>query len=76
MLIPQALGGTVESFEDLNDAGYRIRVKAGTTGEIVAKKLIGNAQLVSYATEEEGCAMCSTARPMPSFTTRPTIWWR
>ncbi|WP_397457773.1 transporter substrate-binding domain-containing protein [Pseudomonas asplenii] len=54
MLITQELSGRVQGFEDLNDAAFRIRVKAGTTGEIVAKKLIGNAQLVSYATEEEG----------------------
>ncbi|BBP74274.1 amino acid ABC transporter substrate-binding protein [Pseudomonas gingeri NCPPB 3146 = LMG 5327] len=54
LLIPLALANKVQSFEDLNEPGYRLRVKAGTTGEIVARRMIGKAQLVSYATEEEG----------------------
>ncbi|WP_248795910.1 transporter substrate-binding domain-containing protein [Pseudomonas sp. MWU13-2105] len=53
LLIPVALGSQVQSFEDLNAAGYRIAAKAGTTGEIVAKKMMGEARLSTFANEED-----------------------
>ncbi|MCC6076337.1 transporter substrate-binding domain-containing protein [Pseudomonas sp. GCM10022188] len=53
LLIRQELEGKIKSYKDLNDAQYRITSKVGTTGEMVAKKLIGKAQYHGYDNEQE-----------------------
>ena len=53
LLIRQELQGKIKSYKDLNDAQYRITSKVGTTGEMVAKKLIGKAQYHGYDNEQE-----------------------
>jgi len=74
LLIPLALGGKVQSFEDLNEAGYRIAAKAGTTGEIVARKMMGKAQLSTYANEEEGVRAVLEGKADAFVHDAP--WWR
>ena len=53
LLIRQELQGKIKSYKDLNDAQYRITSKVGTTGEMVAKKLIAKAQYHGYDNEQE-----------------------
>lgn len=54
VLLHPRLAGKVHSVEDLNEAGYRIAVTEGTTGEAAAQRFLGIAQLHSFATPEEG----------------------
>ncbi|MCY1414623.1 L-cystine-binding protein FliY [compost metagenome] len=53
LLIRKELAGEIKSYKDLNDAKYRITSKVGTTGEMVAKKLISKAQYHGYDNEQE-----------------------
>ncbi|MDM8348341.1 transporter substrate-binding domain-containing protein [Pseudomonas sp. sp1636] len=53
LLINKALEGKIKSYKDLNDGQYRITSKIGTTGEMVAKKLIGKAQYHGFDNEQE-----------------------
>ncbi|EJN29428.1 periplasmic component of amino acid ABC-type transporter/signal transduction system [Pseudomonas sp. GM78] len=53
LLIRKELEGTVKSYKDLNTADYRITSKLGTTGEMVAKKLISKAKYHGYDNEQE-----------------------
>ena len=54
MLLHPSLAGKVGSVEELDEAGYRIAVTEGTTGELAAQRFLGAAQLSSFATPEEG----------------------
>ncbi|AZF03182.1 transporter substrate-binding domain-containing protein [Pseudomonas sp. R5-89-07] len=54
VLLHPRLAGTVSSIEDLDEAGYRIAVIEGTTGEAAAQRFLGAARLQSFATPEEG----------------------
>ncbi len=53
LLIRKELQGNIKSYKDLNDAKYRITSKIGTTGEMVAKKLISKAQYHGFDNEQE-----------------------
>jgi len=53
LLIRKELQGKIQSYKDLNDAQYRITSKIGTTGEMVAKKLIAKAQYHGFDNEQE-----------------------
>ena len=53
LLIRKDLEGKIKTYKDLNDAQYRITSKIGTTGEMVAKKLISKAQYHGFANEQE-----------------------
>ncbi|MFZ3202969.1 MAG: transporter substrate-binding domain-containing protein [Pseudomonas sp.] len=53
LLIRQELQGTIKSYKDLNDPQYRITSKIGTTGEMVAKKLVAKAQYHGFDNEQE-----------------------
>ncbi len=53
LLIRKELADTVKSYKDLNSADYRLTSKFGTTGELVAKKLIAKAQYHGYDNEPE-----------------------
>ncbi|WP_069081794.1 transporter substrate-binding domain-containing protein [Pseudomonas sp. TCU-HL1] len=53
LLIRKELQGKVNSYKDLNDGQYRITSKIGTTGEMVAKKLIAKAQYHGFDNEQE-----------------------
>ncbi len=53
LLIRKELGDKIKSYKDLNAAEYRITSKVGTTGEMVAKKLISKAQYHGYDNEQE-----------------------
>ncbi|WP_300630505.1 transporter substrate-binding domain-containing protein [Pseudomonas sp.] len=54
VLLHPRLAGTVSSIEDLDEAGYRIAVTEGTTGEAAAQRFLGAARLTSFTTPEEG----------------------
>ena len=54
VLLHPSLAGKVGSVEELDEAGYRIAVTEGTTGELAAQRFLGAAQLSSFATPEEG----------------------
>lgn len=53
LLINKELEGKINSYKDLNDGQYRITSKIGTTGEMVAKKLIAKAQYHGFDNEQE-----------------------
>ncbi len=53
LLIRKELADKVKSYKDLNTDEYRITSKVGTTGELVAKKLIGKAKYHGYDNEQE-----------------------
>lgn len=53
LLINKDLEGKITSYKDLNDGQYRITSKIGTTGEMVAKKLIAKAQYHGFDNEQE-----------------------
>ncbi|MGH8433748.1 MAG: transporter substrate-binding domain-containing protein [Pseudomonas sp.] len=53
LLIRKELEGKVKSYKDLNDPQYRITSKIGTTGEMVAKKLISQAKYNGFDNEQE-----------------------
>lgn len=53
LLIRKELEGTIKSYKDLNTADYRITSKLGTTGEMVARKLISKAKYHGYDNEQE-----------------------
>ncbi|BCD85201.1 ABC transporter [Pseudomonas solani] len=53
LLIRKELEGKIKSYKDLNDAQYRITSKIGTTGEMVAKKLIAKAKYNGFDNEQE-----------------------
>ncbi len=54
LLIRKELAGEIKSYKDLNNEKYRLTSKLGTTGEMVAKKLIGKAKYHGYDNEQEG----------------------
>ncbi|TBU81139.1 amino acid ABC transporter substrate-binding protein [Pseudomonas daroniae] len=53
LLIRKELADKVKSYKDLNSADYRITSKVGTTGEMVAKKLIAQAKYSGFDNEQE-----------------------
>ncbi|MBC9249040.1 amino acid ABC transporter substrate-binding protein [Pseudomonas alcaligenes] len=53
LLIRKELQGEIKSYKDLNASKYRITSKIGTTGEMVAKKLIAQAQYHGFDNEQE-----------------------
>ncbi|AYC34645.1 amino acid ABC transporter substrate-binding protein [Pseudomonas cavernae] len=53
LLVRKELADKIKSYKDLNDAQYRITSKIGTTGEMVAKKLIAKAQYHGFDNEQE-----------------------
>src|SRR6218665_3946062 len=53
LLIRKELQGEIKSYKDLNNAKYRITSKIGTTGEMVAKRLIAKAQYHGFDNEQE-----------------------
>ncbi|WP_313513908.1 transporter substrate-binding domain-containing protein [Pseudomonas sp.] len=53
LLIRKELANDVKSYKDLNDPKYRITSKVGTTGEMVAKKLISQAKYSGFDNEQE-----------------------
>lgn len=54
VLLHPGLAGKVGSVEDLDDASYRIVAIEGTTGEAAAKRFLGAARLMTFATPEQG----------------------
>lgn len=54
VLLHPSLVGKVTSIEDLDEAGYRIAVTEGTTGELAAQRFLGAARLSSFTTPEQG----------------------
>lgn len=54
LLIRKELEGSIKSYKDLNTSDYRITSKQGTTGEMVARKLISKAKYHGYDNEQEG----------------------
>jgi polar amino acid transport system substrate-binding protein len=76
LLIRKDLEGKIKTYKDLNDPQYRITSKIGTTGEMVAKKLIRKPSTTASTTSRKPYSMWSTARPMPLSTTPRTTWWR
>lgn len=54
VLVAKKLEGVVTSYSDLNDPKYTVGSKLGTTGEQATKRMIGNANYISYETEQEG----------------------
>lgn len=53
LLIRKELADKVKSYKDLNDPQYRITSKIGTTGEIIARKLIAKAKYHGFDNEPE-----------------------
>ena len=53
LLIRKELAGEIKSYKDLNNEKYRITSKLGTTGELVARKLIAKAKYHGYDNEPE-----------------------
>jgi polar amino acid transport system substrate-binding protein len=53
LLIRKDLAGKVKSYKDLNDPKYHVTSKVGTTGEMVAKKLMSQAQYSGFDNEQE-----------------------
>lgn len=53
LLIRKDLEGKIKTYKDLNDPQYRITSKIGTTGEMVAKKLISKAKYHGFDNEQE-----------------------
>ena len=53
LLIRKDLEGKIKIYKDLNDPQYRITSKIGTTGEMVAKKLISKAKYNGFDNEQE-----------------------
>ena len=53
LLIRKELADKIKSYKDLNSADYRITSKIGTTGEMVAKKLIAQAKYSGFDNEQE-----------------------
>ncbi|WP_447594598.1 transporter substrate-binding domain-containing protein [Aquipseudomonas campi] len=53
LLIRKELQGEIKSYKDLNNAKYRLTSKVGTTGELVAKKLIAQAKYSGFDNEPE-----------------------
>ena len=53
LLIRKDLEGKIKTYKDLNDPQYRITSKVGTTGEMVAKKLISKAKYNGFDNEQE-----------------------
>ena len=47
LLVRKELEGKIKSYKDLNDPQYSITSKIGTTGEIVARKLISKAKPIA-----------------------------
>ena len=54
ILVKKSLAGKVKSYKDLNDKKYTVASKLGTTGEQATKRMIKNANYISYETEQEG----------------------
>jgi polar amino acid transport system substrate-binding protein len=54
ILLKKDLGGTVQTYQDLNDKKYTVASKLGTTGEQATKRMIPKAKYISYDTEQEG----------------------
>ena len=72
LLVRKELEGKIKSYKDLNDPQYSITSKIGTTGEIVARKLISKAKYNGFDNEQEAVLDVSTAKPMPLSTTPRT----
>jgi len=53
LLIRKELAGEVKSYKDLNSEKYQIASKIGTTGEIVAKRLMSRARYHNFDTADE-----------------------
>ncbi|MDO9320240.1 MAG: transporter substrate-binding domain-containing protein [Pseudomonas sp.] len=53
LLIRKDLQGQIKTYKDLNDSKYRLTSKIGTTGEMIAKKLISKAEYHGYDNEQE-----------------------
>ncbi|MFO6329572.1 transporter substrate-binding domain-containing protein [Pseudomonas aeruginosa] len=53
LLVRKELEGKIKSYKDLNDPQYSITSKIGTTGEIVARKLISKAKYHGFDNEPE-----------------------
>ncbi|MBD8270415.1 transporter substrate-binding domain-containing protein [Pseudomonas fluorescens] len=54
VLLNSRLAGRVSSIEDLDEAGYRIAVAEGTTGEAAAQRFLGAARLQRFTAPEDG----------------------
>ncbi|AUZ44337.1 transporter substrate-binding domain-containing protein [Pseudomonas orientalis] len=54
VLLNSRLAGRVSSIEDLDEAGYRIAVTEGTTGEAAAQRFLGAARLQRFIAPEDG----------------------
>ncbi|WP_338489251.1 transporter substrate-binding domain-containing protein [Pseudomonas trivialis] len=54
VLLHPRLAGKVSSIEDLDEAGYHIAVKQGTTGEAAARRFLRSPRFSSFETPEEG----------------------
>ncbi len=54
ILVNKKNEGNVFSYKDLNDPGFTVGSKLGTTGEQATKRMIPKAKYVSYETEQEG----------------------
>lgn len=54
VLLHPSVAGRVGSVEDLDEAGYRIAVSEGTTGELAARRFLGAAHVTRFANPEDG----------------------
>jgi len=53
LIINPKLEGKIKSYKDLNSPKYTLTSKLGTTGEVVAKRMIGKAKYNSFETETD-----------------------
>src|SRR5690606_631718 len=53
LLIRKELAGEIKTYKDLNNEKYRLTSKLGTTGDMVAKKLLGQAKYHGYDNAQE-----------------------
>ena len=54
LLVRKELADKIKPYKDLNDPQYRLTSKIGTTGEMIARKLMSKAQYHGYDNEPEG----------------------
>jgi polar amino acid transport system substrate-binding protein len=54
ILIQKDIANDVKSYRDLNNSKYKVASKLGTTGEQATKRMIPNAEYISFETEQEG----------------------
>lgn len=62
VLVNRKLADKVMSYQDLNEAAYRVASKPGTTGEQAVKRFLPEAQYIPYETEQEAAAAIAAGK--------------